>query len=741
VIGQELGGRYELLARIGGGGMAVVYKAHDQLLNRYVAIKVLRQQFVHDEDFIRRFRREAQSAASLSHPNVVSIYDVGQEADTHYIVMEYVEGRNLNEIIKERAPLQVEEAVNIASQICDALDHAHQNGIIHRDIKPHNILIGRNGRVKVTDFGIARAVTSSDITQTGSVIGSVHYFSPEQARGASQGEKSDLYSLGIVLYQMLTNRLPFLGESPISVALKHLQEQVVDPRSVNPYIPQSVENIILKALRKNPNERYQSARQMLNDLERALLPDRLNEPKITFAPQDEYGTGRVDEQPTRVMPAIRGNAVPQSGVSTGRAGAGKTPVRGNAVPQSSAVAAEPEEEDDAWDPVREKRRFRWVKPVSWLLVTALLLAGMWYGVRYVQKLITIPDVPVPSVVGLPIDEARDELQKAGFNSTVLKREYNDEFPKDTVISQDREPGMTANEGTVIGLTVSYGPKTERMGNYVGKPLADALRDLENLGIEASRIVTETVESEEAAGTVLRQSPDPLTEFVVSRVEIAFVVSGGPGTFEMPSLINDSEATAISKLVQLKLKEKIVREPSYAVPEGYVFQHHPQPGDPVAPGEEVVLYISTGMPADARQADFPIELRPRKSGENSVFEIRVSDARGENLEWGTRETSTPIIVTVPIVVSPTKSAAITVWENNSVYNHYTISYQDAVAAQETLARPTPGSDGANRDAPAGEPDGEQGDGADARGEAEAPADGEAEAEGGTDASSPQESDGE
>lgn len=209
MIGHQLGGRYEVIERVGGGGMALVYKAQDLLLNRNVAIKVLRQQFVHDEEFIRRFRREAQSAASLSHPNVVSIYDVGQEDDVHYIVMEYVEGKNLNEIIKERAPLQVDEAVHIASQIADALDHAHHNQIIHRDIKPHNILIGRNGRVKVTDFGIARAVTSTTITQTGSVVGSVHYFSPEHAKGIVTGEKSDLYSLGIVLYQMLTGRLPF----------------------------------------------------------------------------------------------------------------------------------------------------------------------------------------------------------------------------------------------------------------------------------------------------------------------------------------------------------------------------------------------------------------------------------------------------------------------------------------------------------------------------------------------------
>lgn len=308
MIGHQLGGRYEVIERVGGGGMALVYKAQDLLLNRNVAIKVLRQQFVHDEEFIRRFRREAQSAASLSHPNVVSIYDVGQEDDVHYIVMEYVEGKNLNEIIKERAPLQVDESVRIASQIADALDHAHHNQIIHRDIKPHNILIGRNGRVKVTDFGIARAVTSTTITQTGSVVGSVHYFSPEHAKGIVTGEKSDLYSLGIVLYQMLTGQLPFLGESPISVALKHLQEEFDEPRKFNPLIPQSVENVILKSMRKNPQERYQSAKEMQTDLETCLMPERRNETKIDFPDEDD-----IDQ--TRVMPAIKPE--PRGVTSTG----------------------------------------------------------------------------------------------------------------------------------------------------------------------------------------------------------------------------------------------------------------------------------------------------------------------------------------------------------------------------------------------------------------------------------------
>lgn len=297
MIGKKLGGRYEILDRVGGGGMAVVYKAKDLLLDRVVALKVLRPQYSIDDDFVHRFRREAQAAASLSHPNVVSIFDVGVEEDIHYIVMEYVEGSTLKEYITKRAPLHVDEAVQIAKQIAEALDHAHHNHIIHRDIKPHNILIGKANRVKVTDFGIARAVTSATITHAGSVIGSVHYFSPEQARGGVTGEKSDIYSLGIVLYEMVTGKLPYSGDSPISVALKHLQENFTTPRLLNPSIPQSVENIIIRSLAKDPMKRYASARELISDLDTCLDPRRVKEEKFIIEESE-------DEEATKIVPAI-----------------------------------------------------------------------------------------------------------------------------------------------------------------------------------------------------------------------------------------------------------------------------------------------------------------------------------------------------------------------------------------------------------------------------------------------------
>lgn len=274
--GKKLGGRYEIVSRVGGGGMAVVYKAKDLLLNRFVAIKVLSESLSNDSEFIRRFSREAQAAASLSHPNIVNVYDVGRDQYTHYIVMELVEGPTLKQYIQERGSLPVQEAAAIAVQICDGLAHAHENQIVHRDIKPHNILLGANGRAKVTDFGIARAASSSTITQQGSVMGSVHYFSPEQARGGVIGEKSDLYSLGVVMYEMLTGRLPFDGDSAISIALKHLQETPVDPRNYNSQIPDALAELVMRALNKDPNQRFASARDMMKEIQYAVqLPHHM----------------------------------------------------------------------------------------------------------------------------------------------------------------------------------------------------------------------------------------------------------------------------------------------------------------------------------------------------------------------------------------------------------------------------------------------------------------------------------
>jgi eukaryotic-like serine/threonine-protein kinase len=668
MIGHELGGRYEIISRIGGGGMALVYKAHDVLLNRKVAVKVLRQQFVHDEEFIRRFRREAQSAASLSHPNVVSIYDVGREDDIHFIVMEYVEGSNLNEIIHERAPLQPEEAVHIAAQICDALVSAHQNQIIHRDIKPHNILIGKNGRVKVTDFGIARAVTASTITQTGSVVGSVHYFSPEHAKGTSTGEKSDLYSLGIVLYQMLTGKLPFHGESPISVALKHLQETFVEPRLINSHIPQSVENVILRAMRKNPSERYASATDMLRDLETCMLPERLHEPKAVFTAIAD------DMDETRVMPAIRQTA------SAGRVE--ELPVQSQErTPNGATLHGEQIEWED------EKRKAWWKRPWTMVVATLIIIAGLYFAVRAVTNSFDMSEVDVPYVINQTEDNAKKMLEDVGLKVAVpIEYEYSDEVEAGYVYNQSKS-NMKVKKGAFIKLYVSKGSELSTMSDYVGQPIANAKEDLAALGVDDSRISTAQEFSDQEPGTILSQTPAANEQFDPKTETVHFTVSKGQETVIMPQLVGKKEAEAKVLLSQkgLVLKdENIVREPSYE-PEGTVIGQFPyQEGEEAGKGAEVSITVSSGLPKDARERTLNLQISPAQAGMTSEIKITYSDATGENKEWGTRKIKDTQRFSVKVIVEPNKDASVTVIRDNQFVNTFPVTYEDQQApADQTI----------------------------------------------------------
>ncbi|WP_339283408.1 Stk1 family PASTA domain-containing Ser/Thr kinase [Paenibacillus sp. FSL R5-0486] len=650
MIGHQLGGRYEVIERVGGGGMALVYKAQDLLLNRNVAIKVLRQQFVHDEEFIRRFRREAQSAASLSHPNVVSIYDVGQEDDVHYIVMEYVEGKNLNEIIKERAPLQVDESVRIASQIADALDHAHHNQIIHRDIKPHNILIGRNGRVKVTDFGIARAVTSTTITQTGSVVGSVHYFSPEHAKGIVTGEKSDLYSLGIVLYQMLTGQLPFLGESPISVALKHLQEEFDEPRKFNPLIPQSVENVILKSMRKNPQERYQSAKEMQTDLETCLMPERRNETKIDFPDEDD-----IDQ--TRVMPAIKPE--PRGVTSTG------------------AVPVMESDEETGKGKAKAKS---WKKPALLISLTVLILIAMVGVVWYVKGMLVVPEVTVPNVITQTEEKAREMLEEKGLVvSDEVIRLYQEGVEPGIVYEQSRKEGDVVKEGSEVQISVGAKKELVKMIDVKKETYDEAVKKLTALGIKEDQIQRKDEFSNDvASGSVISQTPGVNEEFDPVTVQIELTVSKGTETVKMPDLKNHTRSEAEEKLKSVGLVlAQVQEESSYTVDQGKVTQQWPvEAGAEVSPGDKITIFISTGYPPEALEYPFNINVSPKEEGKNSKIRITYEDARGKNQEWGTRTVNSTQTLTIPLVLAPNENGAVSVYRDGQFLDTYLVSYSEA-----------------------------------------------------------------
>ncbi|MEW9667569.1 Stk1 family PASTA domain-containing Ser/Thr kinase [Ammoniphilus sp. 3BR4] len=642
MIGKRLGGRYEVEQRIGGGGMAVVYKAHDNLLNRTVALKILRSQFGHDDDFIGRFRREAQAAASLSHPNVVNVYDVGEEDDIQYIVMEYIEGLTLKELITQKGKLDLEQAIHIAIQICDALEHAHHNHIIHRDIKPHNILIGSRGRVKVTDFGIARAVTSATITHTGSVIGSVHYFSPEQARGGISGEKSDLYSLGIVMYEMLTGQVPFSGDSPISVALKHLQENIKPPREINPDIPQSIENVIMRALVKDPLHRYQSAKDMQRDLRTCLNPDRLHEPPIVIE-QDE-------DEATRVIPAITPEMLKQM--------------------DSMEGMDDHEEPENSQRRETEKKPRKWLKSIAWLSFLSAFFIIALYGFNFLLGIFYVPEVVTPRVEGMYLDEALEVLKEKELNHVIQER-FNDEVPKDMVIRQTPPPSMRVKQKSEITLFVSKGQQQIAMPELVGLPERHIELQLEKF---ANVKVERKPSNEYASGIVMNQEPAAGEMVTPSQTNVIITISTGKQTVLMPELIGLPVEQAQALLEKNGLKGKLKPEPSY-MKKGTVFRQYPfQPGSQAPPGAEIEMGVSNGFPSDAKVISEPVLVLLGDQPTADIV-IMVSDARGKDIELIRETIRQSDTFDVEVVLSPTQDATITIHKDGSLLEKRNIQYSD------------------------------------------------------------------
>jgi serine/threonine protein kinase/beta-lactam-binding protein with PASTA domain len=638
VIGRKLGGRYEILDRVGGGGMAVVYKTKDLLLHRIVAVKVLRPQYAIDDDFVHRFRREAQAAASLSHPNVVSIYDVGVEEDIHYIVMEYVEGSTLKEYITDQAPLSVELATYIARQIAEALDHAHHNQIIHRDIKPHNILIGKNQRVKVTDFGIARAVTSSTITHTGSVIGSVHYFSPEQARGGSTGEKSDIYSLGIVLYEMLTGTLPFLGDSPISVALKHLQESYTEPRELNSMIPQSVENIILRSLAKDPNHRYDSAKELIKDLDSCLEPGRLREEKVVL--------NENDSEDTKVVPAIR-NDMYETRVATPR------------------YKDEDDDDEEDWeDDDEERSRYSiWLKLGLSLLVILLLGFGIYQGYNYIMGMFEVQDIELIDVTTLPVNEAVEKLEAQGLRVDASSKINHDQIEEGYVISQSIVAGTPVKVDTYIRLTVSMGKEKEKMRSLVNMHEQTAQRLLKEFK-EVEIIEQESNEISERH--VIRHIPESDELVIPEETKVTLFISQGKKKFKMPDLIGKSRAEAEAILDRNSLELEKVEEDFSDAPEGEVYRQHPvDPDQEVEIGTPITIWVSKGYKEKEREKTEQITIT-LEDDETAWVNIFVTDVYGEDRKLVSEEITESKVYAVTVTVSREQDATIKVFKNNSLH---------------------------------------------------------------------------
>lgn len=552
LLGKILSNRYELIEIIGQGGMAIVYKAKDKLLNRFVAVKVLRQEFTHDEQFIKKFRRESQSAASLSHQNIVNIYDVGVQEDIHYIVMELVNGKTLKKFIKESIKVNWKKSISIALQIASALEHAHKNHIIHRDIKPHNIIITQEGVAKVADFGIARAITSSTVTQIEDTMGSVHYLSPEQARGGFVNERSDLYSLGIVMYEMVTGEVPFKGDTSVAVALQHLQGDIKPPKEINESLPESLNSIILKLLKKNSDERYENATNLMNDLNRVYL-----EPDVNFT-QNYFD----DNAPTQITPIVLEEDKKNS---------------------NNKISTTKNKK------VGKNKKIKILLYLIGFFIMASLIGALVFSFG---KYFMVKEIEVPNVENLHIDEAIKELRDYDLQSEISERKYSSEVEKDLVISQDPGQGRVIKENQIVKLIVSNGPRQIEVPSLIGKFEVEATSILDNLGFEVGEIKYE-FNDEFENGKVYDQSPKEDMEVEEGR-KIDLFVSKGKETINTPSIVGKTleDAKELLNSVGLNIGD-IKYESSETYEKDYVIEQNPKAKGEVQKNTVVDIVLSKG----------------------------------------------------------------------------------------------------------------------------------------------------
>jgi serine/threonine-protein kinase len=560
LVGRVFSNRYEIQRELAQGGMAEVYLAHDRLLDRPVALKALFPEYAREPSFVERFRREAQAAANLNDPNIVGIYDWGQEAGTYFIVMEYVEGRSLRDLIRNEGPLDANQAAEIGAEIASALAFAHRAGVVHRDVKPGNVLLTRAGNVKVTDFGIARAGAGDGLTQTGSVMGTATYFSPEQAQGLAVDGRSDVYSLGVVLYEMVTGVVPFTGDSPVAVAYKHVREEPMAPSQRNPDVPADLEQVILTALAKDPDDRYQTA----EDLRADLLRFRRGRP-LAAAPV----TALVAEVPTTAATAA----------VAGAAGVAAATMQSPSVPATAVDTAPPPSE-----PHRSSRRAL----ITALIVLALIIVG---GLIALFALTGNggSEVTVPDVTNKPLAEAKSMLEGKGFK--VREERVNSaQVQADTVIAQDPGANERAKKGSEVTLTVSAGVGDVAVPNVTNSPFADAERALVSEGFQVRRQdeASDTI----AAGNVIRTDPAGGKSAPKGSIVTVFV-STGKEQIVVPNVTDLSSEEASAQLGSAGFAVREDSESSNTIQSGHVTRTDPPADSRAARGSTVRMFVSTG----------------------------------------------------------------------------------------------------------------------------------------------------
>ena len=548
--GKIIGNRYEVLEKIGIGGMATVYKAKDNILKRNVAVKVLRDEFTTDEEFIKRFEVEAQSAASITHPNIVSVYDVGHEDNLYFIVMELIQGKTLKQIITEDGVLPWKWSINIAIQIASALEIAHKNNIVHRDIKPHNIIITEDGIAKVTDFGIAKAVSNSTITAFGTTIGSVHYFSPEHARGGYTDAKSDIYSLGVVMYEMMTGRVPFDADTPVSIALKHMQEKPVEPIKLNPSIPYAVNKIIMKAMQKEVALRYSSATEMLKDLNIVLK----NPDGNTVMPEQN-----LENSYTQRIPTIQGGE-------------------------------EMNQKEKKVNAFFKKHKKAIMIAIIILMVILIPVIG-FYSTQAILNVGRAKDVKLPNLVGKTIEEAEQELNKSKLKIE-KKEEFNSEIEAGKIISQNPPfiENYTVKENSTVEVVVSKGTEMTKVPKIIGMEYEEAEEEIKKYNLQAEKIdkVSKIVEK----GIVIEQEPAENTEIKVGE-KVKIYVSCGNGLKQIVTqyVIGKTEKDAKELLTKDGLEVEVVNEEDTTKENGIVLKQSIEAGKTVDEGTKIIITVN------------------------------------------------------------------------------------------------------------------------------------------------------
>lgn len=565
--GIILGNRYEIIEKIGAGGMSIVYKARCNKLQRYVAIKLLREEFISDEQFVKRFRIEAQAAASLSHPNIVNVYDVGNEGDIHYIVMEYIKGNTLKQWIQEKGMFSSEQVLKIAIPIAEALQHAHKHHIVHRDIKPQNILVTDEGTVKVTDFGIARATTTSTVTATGNAIGSVHYFSPEQARGGYVDEKSDVYSLGITMYEMATNTLPFQAESPVSVALQHINEDLPIPSTLNPNISKSLEGIIVKSTQKRPELRYQTALEMLKDMKMAL-----ENPNHNFVTMPDIENSPTVQISSEEMKKIRAHSHSIKEIE-------------NSLPTRKL--------ENIDNDLRTKRKERWV--IFGAIFTSLIIIAIisFFGLKGIQEYTKPKHAQVPELIGKTYEEAEKIVQERGLLLEKTGEQYNETITEGLIASQQPDKNVIIKIGSTIGVEISKGEQLFEVPNVINEEYTEGGKIIEdaNLIPEVESVYNESV----PLGIIFDQKPSSGTKLKRNEKVILFASLGKEEKMAIvPDVRNLLEEEAKKKLEANHLQVGTITPiESAEIDKGRIISQTVNPGQEVREGYIVDLVVSTG----------------------------------------------------------------------------------------------------------------------------------------------------